>query len=133
MSKTDFYEEQVVLHSCGYENAYAWPTITPWLGLFLSTPTDQGTGTEVAAAGYERFDLTGYFLETAIIPGERTNITPVVMSEPQEDYGLVIGYGIFDDDTGGNCIRATPLLTPFTVLNGVPPSFAAGKLLIREG
>jgi len=84
---------------------------TNWyLGLFLSNPTDAGTGTEVSGGSYVRevatFSVTG---DTA------TTTAAVEWPVATADWGTITHVAVHDALTGGDIIAYAALTAPKTI------------------
>lgn len=114
-----------------------------YVGLFTTTPTDVGGGTEVTGGSYARqavaSGLTAWKSTqndnnaSTGTGGTTSNTNAITFSPaPTANWGTINGIGIFDASTSGNLLFWAPLTTPKTVNSGDPaPSFSAGALTIQ--
>jgi hypothetical protein len=107
-----------------------------WIGLFTSSPTDAGTGTEVSGGAYARVQRDPSDANwTAASPtnGETDNAAAVTFPAPVgADWGVIGWIGIFDaGPTGGNLLIWGELAIHKTVNDGdAAPSFGVDALQI---
>ncbi|HEY8415801.1 MAG TPA: hypothetical protein VIK99_08520 [Thermaerobacter sp.] len=102
------------------------PPSTVWVGLFTQMPTADGGGQEVSGGGYVRQPAT--FAPAA--NREISNDTDLQFPTATADWGTVVGFGLFDAETGGNLLVFASLSTPKNVLTGDQPYFPTGELTV---
>ena len=97
------YTEAIILNTMRGVSTQAPQNL--FIGLFFSSPGDTGTaGTEISYAGYQRRPIT--FSAPATIGGFRTirNTTEITFATTTVEIGVVGHLGVFDAQTGGNCV-----------------------------
>jgi hypothetical protein len=110
-SFSDYLENKLLLHV--FDNTgYTSPT-TVYVGLFTSSPEDDGSGTEVSGGSYERqsasFSVTG---NTA------TTDAAVEFPTATESWGSITHIGLFDAETSGNLLAHAVLDAAKTISSG---------------
>jgi hypothetical protein len=134
MGMTDYLEQQLGNHLFR-DAAFTKPT-TLYMGLFTTLPTaDDGTGgIECPAASYGRVAYgpsNTHWTEPVDGNGEFYNLFSIIFPTPQEDWGTIVGWGLFDADlaNGGNLLIFSPLASNKNVPNGAPaPEFNPGAV-----
>jgi len=134
MGMTNYLEEQIGGHLFR-TSTMAKPT-SLHLALFTALPTtDAGSdGVECAAASYDRVSYgPADAAWTAPVDGngEFYNNYSIVFPTPQEDWGTIVGWGLFDADleTGGNLLIFSAIAANKNVPNGAPaPEFNPGAI-----
>ena len=134
MGMTNYLEEQLGNHLFR-AGTFVKPTEL-YMGLFTTLPTDDaGTGgVEEAAASYDRV-LYGPSDTHWAAPvggnGEFYNLFSIIFPTPQEDWGTIVGWGLWDDTLlgGGNLLIFHALAANKNVPNGAPaPEFNPGAV-----
>lgn len=99
---------------------------TPYLGLHLTEPADNGSITaEVSAGGYAR---TGVVFGTAAATGRVSNTALCAFPTATADWGAVPWFGFHTASSAGS-VMAKGLLRPQqTIVAGNAPSFAVGEI-----
>ncbi len=112
MSKmSDYLEKKLLDHVL--TNAPYTPPASVYLALFISVPTDAGTGTEVTGGDYARQKIT---FGTATSPsGTSKNIAAINFPVATANWGTVTHVGIYDAATAGNLLFHGALNTPRTI------------------
>ena len=128
MSKSDYLENKLLDHQLG-KTAYTMPTA--YVGLYTTTPSDAGGGTEVTGGSYVRKSTAGADWNAAA-SGSTANANAITFITATGSWGTVTHFGIFDASTAGNLLRWAALTTPKTIGNGDTASFAAGTLVCTE-
>ena len=134
MGMTNYLELQLGTHMFRTES-FAKPSGL-YLGLFTVLPTnDAGEGgTELATASYDRVSYgpsDAAWSAPVDGNGEFYNLFSVIFPTPQEDWGTVVGWGLFDADlaTGGNLLVFSALAANKNVPDGAPaPEFNPGAI-----
>lgn len=104
-----------------------------YVALFTTAQDDADSGgVEVAAASYNRIAVTqldANWNAPAAGNGLTDNVSDITFDTPAENWGTIVGFGIYDAVTGGNLLIHGTLGTSKTVNNGDPaPKFSAGDL-----
>lgn len=98
---------------------------TMYAALFLSSPGETGTGTEIAYSGYTRMPVT--FSEPAIQPGSATmyNTSDIAFATSPISTNNITHLGVMDSLIGGNVWAYMTLDEPIQVTAGVAPLIQA--------
>lgn len=120
------------------------PPASTYAALFTELPTDTGGGTEVVGASYARVEIPSSLASWAGTQGAGTtdvssgtsattsNNNVLAFPDPQENWGQIVGVGLYDALTGGNLLYYGELAVPKTVNQGdSAPTFAAGTLELQ--
>ena len=123
--------------------SYSAPANT-YIGLFTTTPSDTGGGTEVTGGDYARVDVgstlanwagtqsAGSTTTSSGTNGTTSNNNAITFPAPTADWGSISGFGMFDNASGGNLLFYGELTTHKTVNNGdAAPTFSAAALSIQ--
>lgn len=102
---------------------------TYYLGLFLTDPTQNATGTEASGGGYARKVIT--FEAPALVNGRQQvkNQDAVDFGVISADIGTVSYWGIFDSQAGGNLLWFGSFARGKNVLNGDAITVSAGAIV----
>lgn len=126
MPKT-YYLDNAFLNTALRQITYPSPP-TVYVGLFTSTPTVGGGGTEVSGGGYVRQTVT--FM--APVNGQVSNEFAVVFPIALSAWGTVTAFGVFDAPSGGNLLYFNTLSVPRSVLVNDQVQFPSGQLIASE-
>ena len=135
---SNYLEEEIGKHLL---RTGSWTKPTEiWVALFTTLPAEDGTGgTEVStsATNYGRVQH-GPSDATWAAPvggnGQFSNLGTITFGTPSDDWGTVVGFGLYDDETSGNLLVAASLVLPVVVNDGdAAPEFAEGYLKITIG
>lgn len=120
------------------------PPATLYIGLHTVTPSDSGGGTEVSGGSYARVAVTSSLANwagtqaaasTAVssgTSGTTSNNVAINFPAPTANWGVIVGFGIYDAATGGNLLWFGALSASKTVNNGdAAPSFAVAQLQLQ--
>jgi hypothetical protein len=121
---SNYLENKVLDHVLRY-TSYASPT-TVYVGLFLSDPTDAGSGTECTGSAYARQSLS----VTTASGGIVTSSADVTFPQATGSWGTITHLGILDALTSGNLLMHTPLTTSKTIDNGDILKISSGNLTV---
>ena len=128
MYATNYFERKVLGVFSGA--AFAAPSVVH-VGLFLSNPTDAGTGTEVNYAGYTRrpITFTTPYAESGGIGIKNEN--SLLYPESPTDAGTVRFIGVMDSSVigSGNMLLYGELSDPMNIRSGQQPSIQVGDVL----
>jgi hypothetical protein len=118
-------------------SATAFPTIaTHYVALYTVIPTDvNAAGTEVTGGSYARVAITNnattWPAASGTAPTSKANGIAVTFPAPTANWGVVVGFAIYDAATVGNEICWGALSVNKTINNGdAAPSFGVGTLTI---
>ena len=138
-----FFRAQAIGITGASAAAGTGPT-TLYVGLFTTTPTDTGGGTEVSGGSYARVSVTSSLANWAGTQaaasttassgtsGTTSNNNAITFPAPTANWGSITGIGIYDASSAGNLLFWAPLTTGKTVNNGdAAPSFAAAALTVQ--
>ncbi len=114
MPKTDFLSNRVIETFLRKDPTY--------VGLFLAPPTKIGGGVEVSAVDYSRKRITLLESNTGITQ----NSGVIDFGEALSPWGLIVYFGLFDSETGGNLLYFGPL----TASRQIPTN---SRLVIQSG
>lgn len=126
MSKTNYLETQVLNHVL--RNVAYTPPSAIYVGLFTALPTDSGGGTEVSGGAYARQPVTF----TVPSPDTVSNTAVVTFPTASADWGLIVGFALFDAVTAGNMLYYTTLGTNRLVVTNDQFRFPVGALVVSE-
>jgi len=107
-SNLTLYAENKYLEHLVGKTAYALPDC--YIGLFTVIPDEDGAGgTEASAGNYVRKNTAGGDWEAAAA-GAIQNANDITFIEcAAGNWGLIVGIGIWDAESGGNCRSWMPL------------------------
>lgn len=110
MSKMTNYLENALVNHVLRATPFTSPT-NIYIGLFTSGPQEDGSGTEVSGGSYERQ------LVTFSAPNNGTTYNTNVISFPiaTADWGTIVGFGLFDAQSGGNMLLYGTLVQAKTI------------------
>jgi hypothetical protein len=115
----------------------ALPAIgTTYIALYTVIPTDVNAGgTEVTGGSYARVaftnNTTNWPAATGTNPASKANGVAVTFPAPTANWGVVVGFAIYDALTVGNELAWGALTVNKTINNGdAAPSFAIAALTI---
>lgn len=124
MAMSDYLEKALLDHITG-NAAYSAPAGI-YAALFLSDPTDAGTGTEVSTGGYSRQAVT--FAAATSGAGTSLSTSAPSFSASGAAFGTVTHVALFDAASGGNLLFHAALPSPQTVNDGDTLAFPTGNL-----
>ena len=117
---------------------------TLYVGLVTGAENDAAGGTEVSGGSYARVAVTsslanwagtqsaGSTTASTGTGGTTSNNNAVTFPAPTGNWGVCVGFGIWDATTTGNLLFYGALSVNKTINNGdAAPSFAAGQLSIQ--
>ena len=126
MNMTDYYETAMINTM---RSITAPAPAAVYLALYLSDPTDTGTGgTEVSYTGYARRPVTLSAPETEGMNVRVRNLAEIIFATPGGSAGTVTHAGLMSAATGGNMLVHAPLINPIPMTAEVSPRFAAGNI-----
>ena len=102
---TDYAEQQAL-------QALLPDATSRWVGLFTTLPDDAGAGgVEASGGGYARVEQSAWTTEADAPRTVRKNNGAVNFGELTGAIGTVVGWGIFDAESGGNLLAFGEILT----------------------
>lgn len=104
-----------------------------WVAL-LTTPTnkDDSTGVEVSGGSYARQEILVDPASWDDSTGARTNAAAIVFPQATANWGTIVGFALYDDETAGN-LSYWGLLTRTVIISlGDHREFPIGALIITE-
>lgn len=123
MAELSNYLENKLLDHILKNVSYTSPT-TVYVGLFLTDPTDDGSGTEVSGGSYARKTLS----VTTASGGIVTSSADVTFDQATGNWGTVAYIGLFDAITSGNLLMHTALTTSKVIETGDIFKIPSGNL-----
>lgn len=125
MSFSDYLEDKVLNHVFG-GTAYTAPS-TLYVGVFTSSASDTGPGTEVSGNGYAR--QSAAFTVSGTSPTTATSSAAIEFPEATGSWGTVTYAGVFDALTGGNMLAWAELTDPADFVTPLPKAISTGDIL----
>lgn len=101
-----------------------------YVGLYITNPTDEGSGVEVAYTGYERQTVS--FSNAALEDGQIQikSLDDVKFPESTVDAGTVTHIGLLDSKVGGNMLAYGRLIEDLDVRAGEAPVLLASEVIV---
>jgi hypothetical protein len=125
MAAMSNYLENALINATLRNTTFTSPT-TVYVGLFLTDPTDAGSGTEVSGGSYARKAMTF----GAPRNGESVNSGAVEFDQATGDWGTIPFFAIFDASTSGNMLYHGALTASKTIENGDVFKFATSSVSV---
>lgn len=128
MNASNYLEEAVLNHFFRNGNVASPPQL--FLALYISDPTDNDTGTEVAGGAYVRQPIN--FIAPVQTSGKATiqNESEIRYPVATADWGTVTHFGIRTAQTGGNLLACAAVPLPKLIENGDEAKFNAYALTV---
>lgn len=104
MAEISNYLENALINATLRNTSYTSPSVV-YVGLFLSDPTDAGSGTEVSGGSYARRSVTF----AAPSNGASASNADVTFAQATATWGTITHVGLFDALTSGNLLYHTAL------------------------
>jgi len=125
MSAISNYLENALINVTLRATSYTAPT-TVYVALFLTDPTDAGSGTECSGTAYARQSAT------FAAPSNGASSTNADVQFPQagNSWGTVTHFGIYDALTTGNLLYHGALTTSKVIDTGDVFKIASGSLTV---
>ena len=124
-SEMSTYLQDKVVNLSLRNTAYTPPT-TVYVGLFTTTLTAGGSGTEVSGGSYARTSVTF----AASSSGATASNADVTFPTATASWGTVTYVGLYDASTGGNLLYFTPLDVSKTIDSGDIFKITSGNLTV---
>jgi hypothetical protein len=113
--------------------ATGYGTASTHVGLFTDLPVGGSGGTEVSGGSYARVEVastTGNWVAPS--NGETYNAIPIRFPRPTDDWGDIIGVGVWSSASGGTLLLHGSWAPAKPVMdNQSPPVFVPGALILR--
>lgn len=134
-SKSDYLEQKLLDQAYGGPN-YTRPA-TVYMAAFIAMGTEAQTeaGTNLAepsSGAYARVAITNNGTVLTRTGSVLSNVSTITFPTPTADWGLILGYGVYDAASGGNLMHWATLDDQPMVLVGDVLSIAATALTITE-
>jgi len=101
-----------------------------FLALYISDPTDDDIGTEIAGGAYARQPITFSAPQQINGRGQIANDTQILFPTATDNWGTVSHWGVRDAATGGNLLTYAPVPTPKLIESGDEAKFNADAITI---
>ena len=125
MAALSNYLENALINATLRNTTYTSPA-APYVGLFITDPTDAGSGTEVSGGSYARQTATF----GAPSDGASTTSADITFPTCTADWGTVAFFGIYDASTSGNLFYYGALNNSKTIETGDILKIEAGNLTV---
>jgi hypothetical protein len=125
MSKMSNYLEDKLINQVLRNTAYS-PSVTIYVGLFTSDPTDANSGSEASGGSYARQSLSF----DAPSNGVTANSSDVAFPVATASWGTITHLGLFDAATSGNLLLHGALNTARTINIDNQIVFLAGEITV---
>jgi hypothetical protein len=125
MAAMSNYLENALINATLRNTTYTSPS-TVYVGLFLTDPTDAGSGTEVSGGSYARKAMTF----GAPSNGASVNSAAVEFDQATGDWGTIPFFAIFDALTSGNMLYHGALTASKTIETGDVFKFATSSVSV---
>jgi len=103
---------------------------TLFLALYISDPTDDDIGTEIAGGGYLRQTITFSEPQQVGGRGQIANNTQITFPTATANWGTISHWGVRSAATGGNLLTYAPVPTPKLIEQGDEAKFNANAITI---
>ena len=129
MAASDYLEQKVLETVL---NNVAFPTWTnSYVALYTVATNDAGGGTEVSGVNYARVDCGAFTSMTGITDGQTENSAEIAFAQAGAGgWGLLVGIGIWDAETGGNLLYHGTLGTDKQIDENDTFKIAAAALIV---
>ena len=124
-SEMSTYLQDKVVNLSLRNTSYTPPT-TVYVGLFTSTVTAGGSGTEVSGGSYARTSATF----SASSSGATANSADITFPTATASWGTVTYVGLYDASSAGNLLYFTPLDVSKTIDSGDIFKITTGNLTV---
>ena len=132
--KSDYLEAKILDHVLGGPDFVRPATV--YLALSTTTPTDAGGITEPVGGAYTRQavtnNVTNFGAATGTNPTEKKNATVITYPVATAAWGTIVGWALFDAETGGNMLYHGDITPSKVVGLDDQPKFAVNGLKITE-
>lgn len=121
MSFSNYLETKVLAHTFS-NTAYTSPS-TVYVGLFTSSPSEDGSGTEVSGGSYAR--QSGAFTTSG---NTATTSAAIEFPTATAAWGTITHIGIYDASSGGNLLAYAALTASKAIASGDVFRIPAGDI-----
>ena len=128
MNASNHLEHAILNHFFRSESQPAPPTL--YLALYISDPTDNDIGTEIAGGAYARQVITFSAPQQVSGWGQIANNTQITFPTATANWGTISHWGVRDAATGGNLLCHAPVPTPKLIESGDEAKFNANSITI---
>lgn len=125
MAALSNYLENALINATLRNTGFTSPT-TVFVGLFLTDPTDAGSGTECSGASYARKVMTF----GAPSNGVSVNSAAVEFDQATTSWGTITHFGVLDAVTSGNLLYHGALTASKVIDNGDVFKFATSAVSV---
>ena len=125
MAALSNYLENALINATLRNTTYTSQAVV-YVGLFITDPTDAGSGTEVSGGSYARQTATF----GAPSDGASTTSADITFPTCTADWGTVAFFGIYDASTSGNLLYYGALNNSKTIETGDILKIEAGNLTV---
>jgi hypothetical protein len=125
MAAMSNYLENALINATLRNTTFTSPS-TVYVGLFLTDPTDAGSGTEVSGGSYARKAMTF----GAPSNGASVNSAAVEFDQATGNWGTIPFFAIFDSLTSGNMLYHGALTASKTIETGDVFKFATSSVSV---
>jgi hypothetical protein len=125
MAALSNYLENALINATLRNTAYTSPT-TVYVALFLTDPTDAGSGTEVSGTPYARKSMAF----NAPSNGVSVNSAAVEFDQATSNWGTITHFALFDALTSGNMLYHGALTASKVIENGDVFKFASASVTV---
>jgi hypothetical protein len=125
MAAMSNYLENALINATLRNTTFTSPS-TVYVGLFLTDPTDAGSGTEVSGGSYARKAITF----GAPSNGASVNSAAVEFDQATGNWGTIPFFAIFDALTSGNMLYHGALTASKTIETGDVFKFATSSVSV---
>ena len=124
------YLENALLNATLRNTSYTSPT-SVFISLYSTDPTDADSGTEIAASGYDRFEVSAGVSFTTASGGSCRNTEAWEFVTATTAWGTITHFGIHDATAAGNLLYYGVLTTSKVVGTNDIARFPAGTLSVK--
>jgi hypothetical protein len=124
------YLENALLNATLRNTSFTSPS-SVFISLYTTNPDEDDSGTEVAASGYDRFEVSAGVSFTTASGGSCRNTEAWTFLTATTAWGSVSHFGIHDATTGGNLLYYAALSSTITIGTSDIVRFTAGSLTVK--
>ena len=128
MNASTHLEHAILNHFFRSESQPAPPVL--FLALYISNPTDDDIGTEIAGGGYVRQTITFSPPQQVGGRGQIGNDIQITFPTATANWGTISHWGVRDAATGGNLLAHAPVLTQKLIESGDEAKFNINSITV---